>query len=243
MFVKLDYKKKFLDNLFSEFTGKETYILDMGSGTSANFVEILKSNELFYYTGLEFNEKSLSVARSNLKDVKNAALLDGYGEELKEKNNAFDVVLSLSVLEHVKYLENFLVQSISMCKTGGMVVHRYDLGHSLYPSSLKEQFTVWLSLRAPFMISKNNFTTHPSLNKIVTILKENGLKNIEVDYSQSFSFKKLMNKLKPGDVENNDMAKRILDFEDSLKIHFLRLLNEKEKELIFPTITIKGIKG
>ena len=43
--------------------------------------------------------------------------------------------------------------------------------------------------------------------------------------------------------ENQVVAKRILDFEDSLKIHFLRLLNEKEKELIFPTITIKGIKG
>ena len=93
------------------------------------------------------------------------------------------------------------------------------------------------------MISKNNFTTHPSLNKIVTILNANGLKNIEVDYSQSFSFKKLMNKLNPGVPGNNDLAKKILDFEDELKSHFLTLLNENEKELIFPTITVKGIKG
>ena len=243
MIVKQDYKNKFLDDLLSEFSGKETHILDMGSGTSANFIDVLKKNKNFYYTGIEFNEISLSAAHNNLKELQNAVALHGYGEGFDEKKDTYDVVVSLSVLEHVKCLEKFLLQSISMCKSGGMVIHRYDLGHSLYPSSLREQFTVWLSLRAPFIFSKNNFTTHPSLKKIVGILEQNGLKNIEVDYSQSFSFKKLMNKLNPEVPGNNNLAKKILDFEDELKSHFLTLLNENEKELIFPTITVKGIKG
>ncbi len=130
-----------------------------------------------------------------------------------------------------------------MCKIGGVVVHRYDLGHSLYPSTFREQCNVWLSLKAPFIIPKNNFTTHPSLKKIIEILKQNGLKNIEIDYSQSFLFKKLINKLKAVDPENNGIAKKMFEFEDDVRAYFFTLLTEKEKELLFPTITVRGIKG
>lgn len=160
MNVKMDHKKKFLDELFLKFSGKETHILDMGSGTSSNFIQLLKNNNKFYYTGIEFNKKSYAQAQSNLKGFENVILFNGYGEELKDKLNTYDLVLSLSVLEHVKYLEKFLVHSISMCKPGGIVVHRYDLGDSLYPCSFGEQLNVWLCKRFPFAISKKNVLLH-----------------------------------------------------------------------------------
>lgn len=44
---------------------------------------------------------------------------------------SFDLTVSLSVLEHVKYLDPFLRASVAATRPGGTVVHGYDLGHSL----------------------------------------------------------------------------------------------------------------
>ena len=51
-----------------------------------------------------------------------------------------------------------------------------------------------------------------------------------------------MNKVKARE-HLNVMAAKMIDFEDELKSAFLSILNENEKELLFPTITVKGIKA
>jgi ubiquinone/menaquinone biosynthesis C-methylase UbiE len=240
---KKDYKSSFLDQLLSDYLSREIQILDMGSGTSANFLHIL-SNQNIKYTGIEFNKKSFEKAKFNLKNYSNVTLLNGYGEDLKLKSNTFDIVISLSVLEHVKELEDFLLKSIELCKPGGMVVHRYDLGHSLYPASFGEQLNVAFCKYFPFFVPKRKiFTTHPSKDIIVKVLNDNGLKNIDVDYSQLFAQKKLINKLKADRLGDNSMADKMLAFEKELKDYFFEMLTDQEKELIFPSVTIKGIKS
>jgi ubiquinone/menaquinone biosynthesis C-methylase UbiE len=215
----------------------------MGSGTSANFIQIL-TNKNINYTGIEFNKKDFEKARLTYKDYRNVTMLNGYGEDLKLKSNTFDIVISLSVLEHVKELNDFLLKSIDLCKPGGMVVHRYDLGHSLYPCSFGEQLTLAFCKYFPFLMPKRKvFTSHPSKDNIVKVLTENGLKNIDVDYSQLFAQKKLINKLKPDRLGDNAMSNKMLAFEKELKDYFLKMLTDEEKELIFPSVTIKGIKS
>ncbi len=54
----------------------------------------------------------------------------------------FDLVVSLSVLEHVKDLARFIQFASSPLAPRGRFIHLYGLGHALYPSSLKERIQV-----------------------------------------------------------------------------------------------------
>jgi hypothetical protein len=72
----------------------------------------------------------------------------GWGEAMNAPES-FDLTVSLSVLEHVKYLDPFLRASVAATRPGGTVVHRYDLGHSLYPATKYERLLVVVSRRMP----------------------------------------------------------------------------------------------
>lgn len=54
--------------------------------------------------------------------------------------------------------------------------------------------------------------------------------------------KKLINNLKPESNGENEIATEILNFEEHIKQCFMPLLSNREKELIFPTIIVNGIK-
>ncbi|MFZ2804226.1 MAG: class I SAM-dependent methyltransferase [Patescibacteria group bacterium] len=121
--------------------GVAVRMLEIGSGTSVAAENLLKKFPLLDYVGIEPDGASVVAARQRLAGIARAKVLHGMGyggtrDEALEQ--PFDFVFSLSVLEHVKDLETFIEYSIQKARPGGNVIHLYDLGHSLYPSSLKE---------------------------------------------------------------------------------------------------------
>jgi hypothetical protein len=78
--------------------------------------------------------------RSLRREQLSGELYEGFGE--KFQGHEFDLVISLSVVEHVKRLDRFLAVSVQAAREGGRVGHRYHLGHALSPSSLGERLRV-----------------------------------------------------------------------------------------------------
>jgi SAM-dependent methyltransferase len=126
----LDFKIAFLGQLLREFGDHPLRVVDMGCGTAKDWPSILRSHPRVIYTGIEPNARSRTTANELLRGLP-AKVLAGWGEATDA--GVFDLTLSLSVLEHVKYLDPFLRASVAMTRSGGTIVHRYDLGHSLYP--------------------------------------------------------------------------------------------------------------
>ena len=237
----MDYKAKLLHDFFLKYKGQKIKILDIGSGKSENFINILKENPSFHYTGIEYRESSIEKARKNLNGL-NFSILKGFGENQSIQQQNFDVVLSLSVLEHVKYLDEFLNETTSFLKKGGELLHRYDLGHAIYPSTFRERIKVFLCNNFPFLISKKHFTCYPDLNNICEILKQNNIINIEITQYQMPSLKKAMNilgKNKSLDDLTTDLQKLEVKIYENLKLS----LSQKEIDILFPSILIKGIKN
>ncbi len=158
-------------------------IADLGSGQSKNFVGLLKKHPQMRYVGFEPNKNEADQARAILASFPTASVEErlGYGTDEEEWRGKFDVVVSLSVLEHVKDLETFLQFSVDLLKSGGRVIHLYDLGHALYPSNIKERFHVALcnlSKKYSFIkkfIPETKFAGYVDVSYVKDILQKNGV--------------------------------------------------------------------
>jgi SAM-dependent methyltransferase len=146
----LDFKIAFLGQLLREFGDHTLRVLDMGCGTAKDWPSILREHPAVSYTGVEPDARSRTTANELLRGLP-AKVLAGWGEAT-DMGDGFDLTLSLSVLEHVKYLDPFLRASVAATRPGGTIVHRYDLGHSLYPANHYERALVTLSRRAPWVV-------------------------------------------------------------------------------------------
>jgi trans-aconitate methyltransferase len=243
-YLKYDYKFAFLDKIFEQFPAAQVIkVLDLGSGTSKDFVQILNKYPNIHYTGIEYRRKSLEKARVLLGDNKNVSLLNNFGEKTKGQfEDHFDVTLSLSVLEHVKNLSEFLLTSVFSTKPGGYVIHRYDLGHALHSDSMLEIFKVWLCKNYPILIPASRFTTHPSQIQIVEILKNAGIEIQNIVHSQLPSLKALINNIDWRNDCSTSIGKQIIDIDEELAQLMVSQLDISLREQFFPTITIYGRK-
>jgi SAM-dependent methyltransferase len=243
-YKKFDFKVSFLDSIFKEYNGKPIRVLDMGCGRSKDFPEILGKYKNISYVGVESNNRSLKKAKTNLNNFKKVVFLNDFGETLKSKyKDYFDITLSLSVLEHVKYLEDFLKASVWVTKPGGRIVHRYDLGHALHSKTKKERFKVFLCKYFPKLVPSKSFTTHPDKHSIIKILESHGVKIENVFHSQLYGLKAMMNRIKWGDHEIACcMSKKIIEIDSCLSEYMNDALTEEEMEIFFPSIIVSGIR-
>src|SRR3989344_4913974 len=116
------FKTIFLEKLEPDIkNGAIKSILDLGSGLSLNFLPLLKKFPELTYVGVEPSKEHAKQARLTLAGFKNAKIYnaDGYVSS-GDKWGTFDLVISFSVLEHIKQLEKFLKNSIAAARPGGL---------------------------------------------------------------------------------------------------------------------------
>lgn len=167
-------------------------------------------------------------------------MLAGWGEAT-DAGNEFDLTLSLSVLEHVKYLDPFLRASVAATRSGGTIVHRYDLGHSLYPASYYERVLVTLSRRAPWVVPATRFTTHVEPPRVTNTLSALGVIDLQVSYAQMYSLKQAMNRLSRME-DGLTVSKRVLDLDAEVSSTLRPLISDSEMAHLFPSVTVRGVK-
>jgi SAM-dependent methyltransferase len=238
-----DFKTALLDELFGRFDGGAADVLDLGSGTSKDFVEVLRRYPAVRYTGIEYRQASLDRARQLLAGRPGVELVSGFGESVQAGYaGRFDLTLSLSVLEHVKRLREFLRSSVRVTRPGGWIVHRYDLGHALHSVSRYERAKVFLCRTIPAVMPARHFTTHPDLREVVRTLEDAGAEVREVRYAQLPGLKGMMNRIDWDAPESPALARSVVDLDRRLSVHMAGRLDAREMETLFPVITVAAVR-
>lgn len=192
-------KEAFKKQIAALCAGKEKFtILDLGSGTSNNFIELLKNYPQIEYTGVEPYTTAYEKAKVDTEQFgKRVTLYNQNAYDVQElKGKEFDLVCSLSTLEHVKYLDTFLKFSAGKVKKGGLVIHLWDNAHQLTPSSLKERFQCWLSNHLKFLVPSLKFVRAVFVPEVRASLEAAGLVFVEAKYFHTKSNMKFLGAIK-----------------------------------------------
>ncbi len=114
---------------------KNLQILDLGCGYGA------LSKVLGEYgaqvTAAEVDQESLIIAKKFLQSNKNINVVKIPHEKLPFKNNTFDIVFLLDVIEHVKNPKKTIEESLRILKNNGLLIIQFTpyysfTGHHLY---------------------------------------------------------------------------------------------------------------
>ena len=220
--------------------GNTVRVLDLGCGTANYAPVLLKKFPTVEYVGVEPIKASFDAATENLQGIPNTKLHFrlGYDSIPDEEESSFDLVLSLSALEHIKQLERFIALSAKYVKPKGLLVHRYDLGHAVHPHSMKERFHVWLGNNFPQVLPERQFVRYVSEEEVVTIYEKLGVAPMKTTYHQMPNMKALEKMLKE---TNSTAIDEVFAWEMKHQDTFA-MLPTNEREKIFPTLAVWGIK-
>lgn len=166
-----------LEKLLGPFKNKK--ILDVGCGTGGFVVSA--ANKCAKVVGLEPDEKALEVCLLKQKEsrLKNAEFLKGVGEKMPFNKEEFDIVHSLTVLEHVENVEKSITEMARVTKKGGMIYIKtpnylsfYEGHYKLFwlPKFPKFLAKIYLKIRKrpPKFIDTINYVT-PGLYKSILV--------------------------------------------------------------------------
>ncbi len=215
-------------------------ILDVGCGTAGYVPELLKAYPHIEYVGVEPIPSSFAAAEKNLAGIKNATVHFqlGYDTIPNEADASFDGVLSLSVLEHIKQLDRFIALSAKYLATSGLVVHRYDLGHALYPHSRKERLHVWLGNTVPSILPERQFVRYVPEYEVREYLTRHGVTPVKTTYHQMPNHKRLEKELTQS--STTAMAE-LFAWEMSHQSDWQQI-PLPTRELLFPAVAVWGEK-
>jgi SAM-dependent methyltransferase len=220
--------------------GRTPRIMDLGCGGAGYVASLVEKFPNFEYVGVEPIPDSFAAAEKNLANVPNAKVHFqlGYDSVPDEEENSFDLVFSLSVLEHVKNLDSFISLSAKYVKSGGMMVHRYDLGHALYPCSLKERLHVLVGNNMPQILPERQFVRYLGVPEVKECYEKAGVTSTDVTYHQMPNHKKFEKFFKES---NTEAVNGLFDWEMKHQKDFMNI-PEEERELLFPAVAVWGEK-
>ena len=119
---------------------KPIRILDLGSGTSNNFVKLLQRYPQVHYIGIEPSAAACQVARQKLPSNQ-ATIINDYAYDIRGRlvDEPVDFVVSFSVMEHVVQRQRHLTSAAACMDNNSYFLINYDAGHFVYPKNLKER--------------------------------------------------------------------------------------------------------
>lgn len=216
-------------------------ILDLGSGRSLNFLSLLVKYPDITYVGIEPNPSEAKLAKEAVRNFSQAKIINSTAySQFSDMDETFDVVVSLSVLEHVKTLSAFLAFSVKKLKPGGTLIHLYDLAHSLHPSSFKERIQTKMCANSFWsrFIPELKFAAYVSCDKVKEILAQNNVQVTEVTYHNMLAHISLLKSI--GDKQ---LGQQILSDAAFLEVRAAELIdNIKVREKLFPSVCVWGTK-
>jgi len=215
-------------------------IMDLGCGTAGYVPALLAEFPDIEYVGVEPIPASFAAAEKNLAGNKNAKVHFqlGYDTVPDEAPGSFDLVFSLSALEHIKQLDQFIALESKYVKQGGMMLHRYDLGHALTPHSLKERLHVAVGNALPKILPERQFVRYVSVSEVKQLFEKNGVSPTDVTYHQMPNHKQFEKYFKNVDTAAiEDLFNWEMRYQAEIK-----MIPEAERERLFPAVAVWGEK-
>ncbi len=243
----MNSKEYFFNTVIGEYRQNRTEnirVLELGCGTAPYVKTLIDTYPNLEYVGIEPIEMSYKKAVNNLQDVPRTSVIHqlGYGEISLMDAESFDIVISFSVLEHVKQLGKFMDLAGMYTKKGGMMVHRYDLGHALYPTTLKEKMHVWLGNTFPALLPERTFVRYVPLSEVEVHFKRVlCTPPFKYTYHQIPQIKNLTKTLDNKGYTGSALEE-IYAWEFT-HAHTFASIEKNTRELLFPTVAVWGKKS
>ncbi len=221
--------------------GRPVRVLDLGCGGAGYVAALLEVFPTIEYVGVEPIEASFLTAQKNLASVPQAKVHFqlGYDAIPDEVEGSFDVVFSLSVLEHIKHLDRFLALGTNYTKSGGLVVHRYDLGHALHTHSIKEAIHVWMGNHIPSVLPERQFVRYVPEPEVRALYIAQGVTPMKTTYHQMPSHKAIEKQLKKFDTK---AVEELFAWEMKYQADILKI-PVPAREKLFPAVAVWGEKS
>jgi SAM-dependent methyltransferase len=219
--------------------GHPLRVLDLGCGTAAYVPALLEVFPGIEYVGVEPTESSYKGALKNLDGVARAKVHFklGYDSIPDETEGSFDVVFSLSVLEHIKHLDKFLALGVKYAASGALIVHRYDLGHALHTHSVKEWIHVRLGNNFPAILPERQFVRYVPEPEVRALYEKQGVTVQKTTYHQMPNHK-AFEKNQPAESES---VQALFDWEMEYQKDILNV-PVAARERLFPAVAVWGTK-
>lgn len=234
----MNSKTFFLQKLIEESGLRAPRILELACGTARYMPFILKQYPEVSYVGLEPHKASFDKAVKNIGSLPQVTLYNrlGYGDLENTESESFDIVFSISALEHVKNLPAFISMSGKYVKRGGLLVHRYDLGHALYPTSLKERFHAFLGNTVPKILPVDKFVRYVPEHEVVALCSDVDCIPFKSTYHQMPNHKSL-EKASVGNISLEKAMEELSAWEWKYENEFSRL-SVHVREMLFPAVAV-----
>jgi 2-polyprenyl-3-methyl-5-hydroxy-6-metoxy-1,4-benzoquinol methylase len=220
--------------------GRPLRVLDVGCGTAAYVPGLVAQFPDLVYVGIEPIEQSFAAAQIHTRDLPQATVHFGLAYDALEDYQpaSFDLVMSLSVLEHVKQLPPFIAFCDRYLAAGGLMVHRYDLGHALAPHSWKEWLHVRLGNNVPWVLPETQFVRYVPEAEVRAVYEQHQITPCQTTYHQMPNHK-LIEKHVPAD---SIAVAGLFAWETAHQAEFAAITTPV-REKLFPAIAVWGTKA
>ena len=230
----------YLENKLKKGNGK-LRVLDIGAGTGGDWGKLL--NE---YSNLELHlwEPYIESEKILRKSLKYSKVI--FHENLEVIEEKIEIILSLSVLEHVKDRDKHFKLVSKLLDKGGSYICNFDDGHFRYESkniwkfssnkiALSETYRTLLSKLFKKWYSVGKYQSKVDLEQIFKIAHKYGLRIDKVDFRNLGELKGLCKNIeKP--LDKHKFAELWLEFEKKINSDYG--LDTKKLEKLFGSRTI-----
>ena len=218
---------------YVDVSGKR--ILEVGAGYGG--MAILAKEYGFQYLGIESSIEIHTVGRSFLQD--NSTETENYtlgdGEETGFGNEAFDIVFSINVLEHVENIDKILLEALRLVKQGGLVIFSFPNYNSFfeghggvfwipYISNLHPYYYYRLCgmdrYRAHRLCEIQNFVTRRTIERLLRRFSDSGHRFTLIDFGETIFGERIHDyrSLSCWNCHHLGKLKKALDLADRLKV-------------------------
>lgn len=108
-----DYSGYACSRVFNRYFSKPGTILDIGCG---------RGNLIRYYLSRNYVAYGIDISKKSLSGCQDLAVVEGDCRKLPFKDDSFDYVYSIGVVEHFKETHIAIKEHIRVCKPGGTVI-------------------------------------------------------------------------------------------------------------------------
>ena len=189
-------------------------VCDLACGSGSSWHDVLKAYPSIQYLGSDTDVEAVEKAKKIFADVPNARFEIADGQRARQDLASYDVVTTLSSLEHVVRIDKFLDTIFSVLKPGGIAYLNYDNGH-FHSHDLKERLMVPVSqILAKFGI-EGPYMKEVDDAYVVRLVKERGAEVLQVRRHLFHGMKGLMKGYRDGSIPSDALELWLL-FEDRL---------------------------